>query len=131
MQTPSNAAQVEFAVWVGAASAAVVTACAVGAYTLGNGILTLKYALFVVGFALFGLGGLAIQPAGKRRERKRVSFDTGRAWAIEDRLARLPPLRGRTIPFEKRVSRDAKIFATSLVVLGVSLVLEVGAGVGA
>jgi len=34
-----------------------------------------------------------------------------------------------TIPFEKRVSRNVKMFATSLVVLAVSLSLEVVAGV--
>ena len=130
MRTTSNIARAgEFAVWVGAASAGVIAACAVAAYVFGDGPITLKYALFVVGFVLFGLGGLAIQPKSKRRDRERVTFETGAAWDVEDRLMRLPPLRGRTIPFEERVSRDVKVFATSLVVLAVSLLLEFVAGV--
>ncbi|ACM55670.1 DUF7555 family protein [Halorubrum lacusprofundi] len=130
MQTASSFARIsEFAIWVGAASTVVVVACATVAYAFGDGLLTLKYVLFVVGFALFGLGGLAIQPKAKRRDRKRVSFDTEQEWEIEARLAQLPPLRGMTIPFEKRVSRNVKMFATSLVVLAVSLSLEVVAGV--
>jgi hypothetical protein len=131
VQTASNVARIsEFAVWVGAASAAVVAACAAVAFVFGDGLLTLKYALFVVGFALFGLGSVAIQPKSKRRDRKRVTLNTGQAWRIETKLTRLPPLRGRTIPFEERVSRNVKVFATSLVVLGVSLALELVAGVG-
>lgn len=109
MQTASSFARIsEFAIWVGAASTVVVVACATVAYAFGDGLLTLKYVLFVVGFALFGLGGLAIQPKAKRRDRKRVSFDTEQEWEIEARLAQLPPLRGMTIPFEKRVSRNVK-----------------------
>lgn len=132
MRKASDAARIgEFVVWVGTASAAVVVACAAGAYAFGDGAITLKYALFVVGFALFGLGGLGIQPKSKRRDSQRVTVETERAWDVEDRLTRLPPLRGRTIPFEERVSRDVKVFATSLVVLAVSLSLEFVAGVGA
>jgi hypothetical protein len=131
VQTASNSARVsEFAVWVGAASIGVVAGCAAVAYVFGDGLLTLKYVLFVVGFLLFGLGGLAIQPKAKRRDRERVSFDTEQPWGIEERLTRLPPLREMTIPFEERVSRNVKIFVTSLVVLAVSLSLEVVAGIG-
>ncbi|WP_435094918.1 DUF7555 family protein [Halorubrum sp. N11] len=131
MQTASSLARIsEFVVWVGAASTAVVVACAAVAYAFGDGLLTLKYVLFVVGFALFGLGGVAIQPKPKRRDHKRVSFDTEQAWEIEARLMRLPPLREMTVPFENRVSRNVKLFVTSLVILAVSLSLEFVAGVG-
>lgn len=131
MRTASNAARIgEFVVWVGTASTAVIVACATGAYAFGDGAITLKYTLFVVGFVLFGLGGLGIQPKSKRRDRQRVTFETERAWDIEDRLTRLPPLRDRTIPFEERVNRDIKLLATSLVVLAVSLSLEVVADIG-
>ncbi|WP_297889619.1 hypothetical protein [uncultured Halorubrum sp.] len=131
MRTATNADRIsEFAVWVGAASAAVVGACAVVAFAFGDGLITLKYVLFVVGFALFGLGSLAIQPKSKRRDRERVTLDTDEAWDVETRLMRLPPLRERAIPFEERVSRNVKAFVTSLVVLGVSLLLELVAGVG-
>lgn len=131
MRTTSNVAWVgEFAVWVGVASITVVAACVVGAYALGDGAITLKYVLFVVGFILFGLGGLGIQPKSKRRDRQRVTFETERAWDIENRLAQLSSLRSQTVPFEDRVSRDTKLLATSLVVLGVSLSLELVADVG-
>lgn len=131
MQTTSNSARFsEFAVWVGAASAGVIAGCAAVAYLFGDGLLTLKYALFVVGFFLFGLGGLAIQPKAKRRDHERITLDTEQAWGIEERLARLPPLCAVAIPFEERVSRNLKLLATSLVVLAVSLALEVVAGVG-
>lgn len=119
----------ELAVWVSTVSTAIVALSALGAVLFGNGLLTLKYALFVVGFLLFGVGSFGIQPKSPRREKKRFTVDSGELWGFEEKLQRLPPLRNRHIPAGERVSRDVKVFLTSLVVLGVSFVLEYGLGV--
>ena len=62
----------EFAVWVLAASAAIVGASLVLGLLIGQDLLTVKYVLFGVGFLLFGIGSLMIQPT---RPQDRV--DTG------------------------------------------------------
>lgn len=133
--TPSRYRYVEFALWVGSVATAVVVVLAVPSVILGDGLMTLKYALFVVGFLLFGVGSFAIQPTPRGRgpvsRLFSMSLDGGRAFGFEEWIQRLPPLAGRNLPFDDRVSRDVKVFVTSLVVLGVSIFLEVGLGVAA
>jgi hypothetical protein len=119
---------VDAALWVGAVSGAVLLACAVPALLLAD-LLVLKYLAFLVGVALFGVGSLAVQPRRPSRSEKRLTLDRARETRFEATLHRLPPLRGYHLPFDERVSRDAKLFATSLVVLGASLLLEVVFGV--
>lgn len=52
----------EFCQWVIAASAAVVVASIALGFVVGGDLLTGKYVLFVVGFLLFGVGTLMLQP---------------------------------------------------------------------
>ena len=52
----------EFCQWVFAASASVVVASLALGFVLGGDLLTGKYVLFVVGFLLFGVGTLMLQP---------------------------------------------------------------------
>lgn len=120
----------EFLIYICVASALITVGCAIGAFVLGNGLLTLKYALFVIGFGLFGLGSLCIQPKSPNRAEERVTIESGQAWEIEDWLHQLPPLRDWQIPFDDRVTRDIKLFATSLIILSISLSLESIGGVG-
>lgn len=132
----------DFTLWVVTVSAAVVAVGAVLSFALGDGLLTLKYLLFVVGFLMFGVGSIGIQPRSmRRRAKERAGEDTGRPtlgslstddgseYGFEERLHTLPPLRDEWLPPDDRVSRDWKLFVTSLVVLAVSLWLEVGVGV--
>lgn len=132
--TPSRLRYVEFALWVGTVSAAVTFALSVPAFLFGEGLLTLKYALFVVGFLLFGVGSFAIQPTPRGRDPVSrlfsLSVDGEAEFGFERRLWALPPLDGAWLPPGDRVSRDVKLFVTSLLVLGISLALEVGLGVG-
>lgn len=127
--TSNTLRAVELVVWVGAVSAAIVAVAALGALVFGDGLVTLKYALFILGFLLFGVGSFGIQPKSPKREKKRFTVDTDDTWGFEEKLQQVPPLRDKTIPIGERVSRDVKMFLTSLVVLGVSLALEYGLGV--
>ncbi|WP_416838225.1 hypothetical protein [Haloferax sp. DFSO52] len=115
----------EFALWVATVVAAIVGAFAVVSFVLGSGLLTLKYILFVVGFLLFGVGSFAIQPKSPRRDRKRVTLDSDSEYGFEARIQDILPSEGR-LPLEERVSRNTKLFVVSLVILGVSYLLEVG-----
>lgn len=127
---------VEFVFWVVAAT--VVVVAVVGPVTFAAAGLTgVKYGLFVVGFLMFGVGSFAIQPEPpdtslrkRRRLSEFVSLDGTDPNRLELTIARVPPLRGRVLPFERRVGRGPKVFVTSLVVLGVSLVMEFYLGVG-
>ena len=117
---------VDLVLWVVVVSAALVGVLGALAFAFGDGLLTLKYALFVVGFLLFGLGSIALQPKRPHRDRKLISVDRDDEYGFEERIHELPPLRGHRLPLDARVSRNAKVFVVSLVVLAVSFGLEVG-----
>jgi hypothetical protein len=119
----------EFVVWVVAVGGAVSASALVVGYVVGGSLVAAKYAVFLVGVALFGVGSLGIQPTPSYKERKRVTLESDRQSGFEARLQRVPPLRGERIPFDQRIGRNLKIFAVSLVVLGVSLVMEFGFGI--
>ena len=125
---------VEFGYWVGVVSTAITIVLLVPAVAFGEGLLTLKYALFVVGFLLFGVGSFAIQPSPRGRgPMSRLfafSVDSEAEFGFEQWLQTLPPLEADPIVLDARVSRNVKVFVTSLVLLGISLFLEVGLGVG-
>ncbi|WP_449404332.1 DUF7555 family protein [Halapricum desulfuricans] len=120
---------IEFAFWVGTVSVMIVGVSAVGAVLFGSGLLTLKYILFVVGFVLFGIGSFGIQPKSPRKRKKRITVDSDDPLAFEERIQQLPPLDDNPVPHPDRISRNVKVFVTSLVVLGVSLILEYALGV--
>jgi len=138
---------VDLLLWVVVVAAAVIAVATVLAFTLGDGAVTLKYLLFVVGFLMFGAGSVGIQPEGFRKRvdpetsggvgESRVpslgglSTDSDSEHDFEARIQQVPPLRGERLPLDDRVSRDWKLLASSLVVLGVSLLLEVGFDVAA
>lgn len=54
---------VDFLLWVATASAAVVVASLALGLVVGADLLTGKYVLFVVGFLLFGVASLLMQPS--------------------------------------------------------------------
>jgi hypothetical protein len=131
---------VEAAYWIAVVTAGIVAVGSVPAVATGGGLMTLKYFLFVVGFLLFGIGSFAIQPKSPRLGDKSkfrqpvarifsMSLDGDEAFRFEKLIQRLPPLRDRTIALEHRVSRNTKLFLTSLVVLGVSFFMEAVLGV--
>ena len=121
---------VEFVYWVAAVAGAILVVLAVPSLLFGDGLLTLKYALFVVGFLVFGVGSFAIQPSPRGRgpvsRLFSVSLDGRRELGFERRIMDLPPLDDAGLHRSDCVSRDVKIFAASLVLLGVSAFLEFG-----
>lgn len=127
--TSNRIRALELLLWVAVVAGTIVIGSALVAFVFGDGLLTLKYILFVVGFLLFGLGSFGIQPKRPTKETKRITVDSDIEYRFEARIQDLPPLRDTPLPISDRVSRDIKVFLTSLVVLGVSLVLEFGLGV--
>jgi hypothetical protein len=119
----------EFAAWVLAVGGLVAGGAVLVGYLVGGTLVAAKYAVFVVGALLFGVGSLGIQPTPSYKDEKRVTLESKRQTGFEARLQELPPLRGERLPFDQRISRDKKVFAASLVVLGVSLVMEFGLGI--
>ena len=119
--------------WVVGATVAFVFGLGGIAAVLGDGLLTLKYFLFVVGFLLFGVGSFALWRETRRRPSIWPSVDVGpdrgNELAIERRLWELPGLRGEWLPPGERVSRPVKLFLTGLLVLGISYVMETVFGV--
>lgn len=124
---------VEFVYWVGTSTAAILGGLAVLAAVFGNGLLTLKYLLFVVGFLLFGAGTFGMRARLKRRPNRETPsnpyFASDQELDFEARIQAVWPLRDDPLPFQDRVSRNGKLFATGLLLLAISLFLEVVLGV--
>ncbi len=124
MTTERRLRVADFVLWVLGATTATVACLAVLSLAVTGGLLGLKLGLFLVGFALFGIAALALQPKSPRRDRKLVDFDGDDPTRFERLLYEVPPLRDEWLPAERRVSRNWKLFATSLALLAVSLALE-------
>ena len=103
------------------------------AFVFGDGLLTLKYLLFVAGFLLFGIGSFALWRGTRRRPSIWPSVNVGpdrtAELDLERRLWDLPGLRGEYLPPPDRVSRPVKLFLTGVLVLAVSYVMEAVFGV--
>ncbi|MHB9288087.1 hypothetical protein ACKVMT_13730 [Halobacteriales archaeon Cl-PHB] len=63
MNTDRYLRSVEFVLWVGAASGAVVLGSLALGLLIGRDLVTGKFVMFVAGFLLFGVGSLLIQPS--------------------------------------------------------------------
>lgn len=156
MRTERTVRYVEFVLWVVTVSTAVVVVGFAAGVLLGGDLRAGKLALFVIGFLLFGVGAVAIQPQGPDLSGSTMDIDeassrfglgtlgrdpadepgveadddgTDGEFGFETRLQEFGPLEDHDLPIEHRVSRGVKLFVTSLVVLGTSFLLEV-AGVG-
>jgi hypothetical protein len=94
-----------------------------------------KYGLFVFGWLAFGYGTFLLLPSKPWKDDDTDPFEAavggGRdATRFQDAVQRLPPARFRPVPSDDRLSTGARIFLGSLVMLGVSIVLEVAFGIG-
>lgn len=120
--------------WILAVSLMAVLGLGMLAVVFGDGLLTLKYLLFVVGFLLFGVGSWSLWAATRSRPTIWPEIDVGpdaedEVW-FERRLWALPGLRTEWLPPQDRVARPIKLFLASLVVLSVSFILEAVFAVG-
>jgi hypothetical protein len=89
-----------------------------------------KYLLFFVGFALFAIGVIGMRPTPAWKDGDSAGIvGPGEETRFQGTLHRLPPLRRYDLAPAERLSAGAKLFITSLLVLGTSLVLETVFGV--
>lgn len=98
---------------------------------VGGGWVPVKFALFFIGFALFGYASLALWRAPSLDSEDDEGFEMAARdrTPFESLLARVaPPFDGLTPP-EERLSPSLKLFVASLFVLGLSLGMEVVFGV--
>ena len=119
---------VEFVLWVGTVATLVTGVSLILGFVIGGGLLMAKYAMFVLGFLLVGIGSLGLQPQRPHKDEKPLVLDTSQN-RLEARIQELPPLRDEQLRFERRIGRAPKLFVAGLVVLGVSILLEFGFGV--
>lgn len=131
MTTERRLRVVDFVLWVLGATGGVVVVLGVLSVAVTGTLVGLKVGLFLVGFGLFGVSALAIQPKRPTRESKLVDFAREEPTRFEQLLYEVPPLRGEWLPAKRRVNRNWKLFATSLSLLAVSLALEDVFGVAA
>lgn len=151
----------EFFLWVVVVSGTIIAVSLMVGLIVGGDLLTGKFILFVVGFLLFGIASLFLQPTRLRAYKTREGATTGDTqwtsvfpgWGaggptdhgltpdldtFREHLGRAPahqhrfeatlqeigPLADHHLPFEQRIGRGYKLFATSLVVLTFSFGME-------
>ncbi len=120
---------IEFTLWVGTVAGGIIAFSAVLSFLFGDGLLTLKYVLFVIGVLMFGVGSFGIQPERPHKNKKLLTTDNDTEYAFEERIQDALPSDEDRLLLEERISRDTKIFVASIIVLGVSLFLEAGIGI--
>lgn len=121
-----------------AALAGVFAAVSIaGALALGTALApAVKYGYFVLGWLSFGYGTLLLLPSKpwKGEDNAEALFgapegDDGDS-GFQQFVQRLPPARFRPLERDRRLPTGARVFVTSLFVLGASIVLEQVFGVG-
>ncbi|WP_227353157.1 DUF7555 family protein [Haladaptatus salinisoli] len=112
-------------------------------FSLGRGLVGVKYVLFLVGLLLFGYATFQLRPSqpwdvDRTGDGVEIVRNDDRAEAIGSRketrfqaaVQRIPPLTRYSIPPEERLPAAVKLFLTSIAVLGTSFAMEAVFGVG-
>lgn len=120
-------------VYAVAVTAAFVAASALVSFPVGSGWVGVKFALFFLGFFLFGISTFQLRPKSswKRDDEEPDTPDERTETGFQALVQRIPPLGRYGLPPDDRLSPAAKLFAASLFVLLVSFVMETTFGVAA
>jgi hypothetical protein len=110
--------------------AALVVLAAVVSVPIGWGWVGVKYALFFVGFFLFGLSTLQLRPTPPWKDEDET-VDERAETGFQAAVQRLPPLGRYGLAPDERLPPPAKLFVASVLVLLTSFVMETGFGVAA
>jgi hypothetical protein len=111
--------------------AVLVAGAAVVSVPLGAGWVGVKYALFFVGFFLFGLSALRLRPTPPWKDEDGATTDERTETRFQAAVQRLPPLTRYGLAPDERLPPPAKLFVASVLVLLTSFVMETGFGVAA
>lgn len=125
MATERHLRVIEFVLWVGTVSALTTGGSLILGYVIGRGLLTAKYAMFVFGFILVGVGSIGLQPQRPHKDEQLLDLDTSQN-RLEARIQDLPPLQDEHLRFERRIGRAPKLLVAGLIVLAISIFLEFG-----
>ncbi|MFB6174275.1 MAG: hypothetical protein ABEI39_06495 [Halobacteriales archaeon] len=87
-------------------------------FALGRGWVGTKYALFVLGFLMFGYATFALRPRAAWKDGDETAEESG----VEVAVSRL--LGGYALPREQRFPVGLKLFVASLLVLFASYLME-------
>jgi hypothetical protein len=111
-------------------------------FSLGRGLVGVKYVLFLVGLLLFGFATFQLRPSPPwdvektddgvevvRNDRSEV-IGSRTETRFQAAVQRIPPLTHYSIPPEERFPSSVKLFLSSITVLAISFVMEAVFGVG-
>lgn len=128
---PQRVLQAADAVLTALAMAAVAFAVsAVFSLPLGFGWAGVKFALFFVGFLLFGYATFQLLPRPPYKEESVVSdVAENTETTFQSYVQKLPPLRWYSLHPADRLSPSLKLFLGSLAILAVSYAMETVFGV--
>ncbi|AAG20447.1 DUF7555 family protein [Halobacterium salinarum] len=114
----------------GLVSGALVATTLAATILLGASLVTAKFALFVVGVLLSGLGFMAVRPAPAAPHKDElVSVSSQSQTSVERWIQTIPPLDSQPLRHPDRISRNWKLLVTGLVVLAVSAFMEFVLGI--
>lgn len=128
-QQPSLRARqaLDAVVYASALAAVVVAGATLASFALGGGWVGVKFILFFVGIGLFGIGTFKLRPTPPWRDEKRLP-SSDRA-VLQPALEELPPLNRYGIRSGRQVPMGMKLLLGSVLILGVSFVIETVFGV--
>jgi hypothetical protein len=108
----------------------LVALAAVVSVPLGWGLVGVKFALFFVGFFLFGLSALQLRPTPPWKGADEPT-DERTETRFQAAVQRLPPLGRYGLAPDDRLPPPAKLFVASVLVLLTSFVMETSFGIAA
>ena len=110
---------------------AVVVVAGAASYLLSESLVGLKWALFLLGAALIGVGSIKLRPTPAWRDEPRAAFANDYAGGgIGGRVGRLPPVGRLDLDPGDRCSDGGRLFLAGVLAWVVSFGLEAVFGVG-
>lgn len=98
-------------------------------FVLGGSWVGVKYILFLVGIALFGLGTFKLRPKAAWKDKERLPANREGKTPFQAAMARVSPVDLDRIAPEDPLSDGAKLFVAAVLVLLVSFVMEAVLGI--
>jgi hypothetical protein len=110
--------------------AVLVVLAAIVSVPLGWGLVGVKFALFFVGFFVFGISVFQLRPTPPWKDDDETT-DEREETRFQAAIQRLPPLGRYGLAPDERLPTPAKQFVASVLVLLTSFVMEAGFGIAA
>lgn len=98
-------------------------------FVLGGSWIGVKYGLFFVGIALFGLGTFKLRPKAAWKDKERIPADREGKTPFQSAMTRVSPIDPDRIAPDDPLSDGTKLFVAAVLVLLTSFLMEAVLGI--